>query len=103
MKSLAICATGIALAIVAAAVLSSGPAAAQQASTPSDIDQSNGRTLDEQLLDVARRDPAFGGMFFDEDGRLTMYVLKSTLAAQDGNSRLAGMSLDVESAFHDHP
>ncbi len=103
MKSLAICATGIALAIIAAGVLSSEPAAAQQASTPADIDQSNGRTLDEQLLDVARRDPAFGGMFFDNDGRLTMYVLKSTLAAQDGNSRLAGMSLDVESAFRDHP
>ena len=103
MKSLAICATGTALAILAAGALSSEPAAAQQASTPADIDQSNGRTLDEQLLDVARRDPAFGGMFFDNDGRLTMYVVKSTLAAQDGNSRLAGMSLEVESAFRDHP
>ncbi len=55
MKSLAICSTGLALALVAAAVLSSEPAAAQQASTPADIDQSNGRTLDEQLLAVAGR------------------------------------------------
>ena len=31
-----------------------------------------------------------------------MYVLKSTLAAQDGYSRLAGLSVGVESAFRGH-
>jgi hypothetical protein len=79
------------------------PAAAQQAAIEPQVLQSDGQTLDEQLLGVARRDPAFGGMFFDNEGRLTMYVLKSTLAARDGNSRLAGMSLEVESSFRDHP
>lgn len=96
-------------AVVLATVASGGvfamnPAAAQQPGTTlPEIRESNGRTLDEQLLDVARQDPAFGGMFFDKDGRLTMYVTEQALAAQDGFGRLAGMSLDVESAFRGHP
>jgi hypothetical protein len=89
--------------MVFAGGMSSEPAAAaQQAPMPPSVRQSNGLTLDEQLLDVAKQDPAFGGMFFDGEGRLTMYVLQSTLAAQDGFSRLAGLSVGVESAFRGH-
>ena len=53
-------------------------ASAQQDPREPEVRQSDGITLDEQLLEVAKQDPAFGGMFFDNDGRLTMYVLKST-------------------------
>ena len=44
------------------------------------------------MLEVARQNSDFGGMYFDRDGRLTLHVLKSGLAAADGFSRLAGMS-----------
>jgi hypothetical protein len=59
--------------------------------------------MDEQLLDMAKQDSAFGGMFFDHEGRMTLYVLESALAAQDGFSRLASLSLNAESAFREHP
>ncbi len=60
-------------------------------------------TLDEQLLEVAKQDPAFGGMFFEEDGRLTMYVEQGVLESTSGFERLAGMSLSLESTFQDNP
>ncbi len=102
--SLAALAIVTALATIAGIAMSTQrPAAAQQTSIQPEIRQSGAWSLDEQMLDVARQNPDFGGMYFDREGRLTMHVLKSGLAAADGFGRLAGMSLDVESAFHDHP
>ncbi len=42
-------------------------------------------------------------MFFDDQGRLTMYVHESVLEMQSGFGRLAGMSLSLESTFADNP
>lgn len=78
------------------------PAAAQQALPAPEIRQSAGSTLDEQLLDMATRDPGFGGMFVDSEGRLTMYVMDKALDAQDGHSRLAAMSVDAITTFRDN-
>jgi hypothetical protein len=88
--------------VISGGVFAMKPAAAQQPATEPAIRQSNDVSLDEQLLDVAKQDPAFGGMFFDRQGRLTMYVMESALEAPDGFGRLAGMSLDVEAAFRRH-
>jgi len=91
------------LAIVTALATIGGVAVSTQSPLQPEISRSGAPSLDEQMLDVARQNPDFGGMYFDREGRLTMHVLKSGLAAPDGFERLAGMSLDVESAFHDHP
>lgn len=75
-----------------------GVVAARQIDAPR-VSQSSGLSLDEQLLEMSKRDPAFGGMFVDADGRLTMYVRDDALAAQDGRSRLATMSVDALTSF----
>lgn len=85
--------------IVSTGVFVMTPTAAQQTVPVPEIRQSAGLTLDEQLLDMAKRDPGFGGMFIDADGRLTMYVMESALEAQDGHSRLAAMSVDAITSF----
>ena len=58
--------------------------------------------LDEHLLEIAKRDPAFGGTFLDRDGRITTYVTDDALQALDGFSRLAAMSVAIESEFRTH-
>jgi hypothetical protein len=102
VKPLAVAAVASALlALLDGVGMSTVPVAAQ--GQPTGIAQrGTSLTLDEQLLAIAKSDPAFGGMFFDRAGRLTMYVQEGALAAQDGYSRLAGMSLNVESAFRGH-
>jgi len=35
------------------------------------------RTLDDQFAEIARQVPAFGGLFYDQRGRLTMYLTES--------------------------
>lgn len=93
----------VAVTIIAStSVLVMTPAAAQQALPAPAIRQSAGSTLDEQLLDMAKRDPGFGGMFIDSDGRLTMYVMPKALEAQDGHSRLAAMSVDAITTFREN-
>lgn len=91
------------LAAIGIAVVSTELVAARQTSVESELSRANGMNLDEQLLELAKQDPAFGGMFFDDDGRLTVFVLKSALASADGFGRLAAMSLGIEAAFRDHP
>jgi hypothetical protein len=100
VNSLALLAIATILGVLGVAMISTMPAAAQ--ASADDVRQSTDMNLDEQLLAVSKQDPAFGGMYFDEDGRLNMYVLKSALSSQDGFSRLAGMSLAVESVFKDY-
>jgi hypothetical protein len=78
------------------------PAAAQQAPAAAEAREASDMSLDEQLLAVAKQDPAFGGMFFDDQGRMTIYVLESALAAQDGASRIASLSVGIEAAFRGH-
>jgi hypothetical protein len=95
-------ATVTALATIAVVGVSSQRAAAQQPAPPQPVDLES-LTLDEQLLQVARQDPGFGGMFFDEDGRLTMFVQESVLQTPSGFGRIAGMSLSVETTFQHHP
>jgi hypothetical protein len=104
-KSLTALAIVAALAAIGGVVIFAQPgaAAARQTSLQPILQRVDAVTLDEQLLEVAKEDPAFGGMFFDEDGRLTMYVQESALETQAGFGRLAGMSLSVESTFRDHP
>ncbi len=93
-----------ALATVGGVAISTERAAAQQTSSPA---PGTGRpdllTLDEQLLEVAKQDPAFGGMFFNEEGRLTLYVQESVLDSTSGFERMAGMSQSLESMFRDNP
>ena len=43
------------------------------------------------VLGVVQQDPAFGGMFFDDQGLLTMDVHESVLEMQSGFGRLAGI------------
>ena len=102
-KSLAALAIVTALATIGGVTMSTQRTAAQQASPVFDASGANAVTLDEQLLEVARQDAAFGGAFFDEDGRLTIYVRENALETQAGFGRLAGISLSVESTFRDHP
>jgi hypothetical protein len=102
VKSLAILAIATVVTTIGIGVMSTQSTAAQQTSAPPEIRQSGVLNLDEQLLEVAKQDPAFGGMFFDKDGRLSMYVTENALAAPDGFGRLSGMSLEVESAFRSH-
>lgn len=103
--SLAAVAIATALATIGGVALSTqaAAAAARQAPFQPGLRQTEAMTLDEQLLEIARQDSAFGGMFFDEDGRLTMYVRDDVLAAPSGFGRLAGMTLTIESTFRDHP
>lgn len=95
------------IAVVLASIVGGGlfatkPTAAEQPASEPAIRQSGGLTLDEQLLEMARRDPGFGGMFLDSEGRLTMYVMENALQAQDGHSRLATMSVDALTTFRDN-
>ena len=78
------------------------PAAAQAPAAP-EAREAAGISLDEQLLAVGKQDPSFGGMFFDEDGRMNIYVLESALAAQSGAAQIANMSVAIEAAFRGHP
>jgi hypothetical protein len=77
-----------------------GPASAQQAS--GQAGQPAELSLDGLMLEVATRNPDFGGAYFDRDGRLTLHVLQRGLAASDGFSRIARMSFAVESMFRNH-
>ena len=102
LNSVAALAFVTAVATVGGIAISTERAAAQQAPVL-DMARPDLLTLDEQLLAVAQQDPAFGGMFFNEEGRLTMYVQQSVLESTSGFERLAGMSLSVESTFRNNP
>ena len=103
MNSVAALAIVTAVATIGGVAISTQPTAAQQALPQFDMGVADVVTLDDQLLEVARQDPAFGGMFFDDQGRLTMYMHESVLEMQSGFGRLAGMSLSLESTFADNP
>jgi hypothetical protein len=104
LNSVAALAIVTALATIGGVAISTERTAAQQPSLPApEMGRSDLLTLDEQMLEVGKQDPAFGGMFFSEDGRLTMYVQANVLESPSGFERLAGMSLSLESTFQGNP
>ena len=40
------------------------------------------RTIDDRFAEIAQQAPGFGGMFYDESGQLTMYMLESEPGVQ---------------------
>lgn len=93
LNSVAALAIVTALATVGGVAISTERAAAQQTPPAAEIGRPDLLTLDEQLLEVAKQDPAFGGMFFNEEGRLTMYVQESVLESASGFERMAARAV----------
>ena len=55
-----------------------GDDATGQLSTPSQSQAAGTETtLDEQFAEIARQVPAFGGLFYDQRGQLTMYLTEN--------------------------
>ena len=102
-NSVAALAIVTALATIGVAMSSERAAAQQPVPRPMEIVQSDLLTLDEQLLEVATQDPAFGGMYFTDEGRLTMFVQEGALNSILGFERIAGMTSSLESTFQDNP
>lgn len=42
----------------------------------------NGMTIDDRFAEIAQQVPGFGGMFYDESGQLSMYMVESELGVQ---------------------
>ncbi len=72
-----------ALAVLAAAVggwafLTSDMLDRGEVTQPQPNQDGKEKTLDDLLIEVAKRVPGFGGMFVSEEGRLTVYLLDPT-------------------------
>ncbi|MFN2385041.1 MAG: hypothetical protein ABR576_01920 [Thermoanaerobaculia bacterium] len=63
----------------------------EASSAPADV------ALDEQLIEVARRVPGFGGMYFDDDGNLNVYMVgdPAALAPEAQDARRAQLAQAV--------
>jgi hypothetical protein len=77
--------------------------------------QTPGETLDEQLANIAKQVPGFGGMFYDQDGILQVYMegkeplsatsmafLEQVITSEVGNGeRLSGRGMEILQGQYD--
>jgi hypothetical protein len=62
-------------------------------------DHTDPRTIDDRFAEVARINPAFGGMFFNRDDNEILYVYLSDNSSEDAVDRGRKPIMDVEAAI----
>jgi hypothetical protein len=89
------------IVIVLASILASGCATMQTPKIEEASPQALFISLDDQLVTVAKLVPGFGGMFFDDNGNLNVYMVKpdEELSAQARQERKARLEAVLTAVF----
>lgn len=71
--------------LVVSPLASTGRAYSSASEEAQDFPEDDVKTLDDRFAEIARQVPGFGGMFYDESGQLTMYLV----TRQEGDEKMA--------------
>jgi hypothetical protein len=101
MKKKLLTLKSIMVAVMLISILGSGCATMQPPTTREDNPQGPVITLDDQLVTVAKVVSGFGGMFFDDNGNLNVYMLKADeeLSAHARQERHKHLQAVLEAVF----